>query len=163
MGTYATTTALSTTMVGVNFNTATSLIAAKMITQAEQKINSYLSRRYDLSSSTFQTTTSIPPQITTLCERLAEGYMWKSISRGSKESITRGKELVEECLKELQMISDCKVDLLNTAGSAISELSTGAYRVLSNTTNYATTFDEDDELSWAVSSEKLEDISDGRE
>jgi hypothetical protein len=163
MGTYATTTALDTIMIGVNFDTATSSLATKMITHAENEINKYLSKRYDISGATFQTAASIPPLVTSLCERLSEGYMWKAISRGSKESLARGKDLIDDVTSNLKLISDYKLDLLNTAGSALDDMSNTAYRVLCNTTSYTNTFDEDDELSWSTDPDKLEDIADGRD
>lgn len=163
MGTYCTTTSLDTIMIGVNFDTATTALATKMITHAENEVNKYLSKRYDISGSTFQTTTSIPPLVTSLTERLAEGYTWKAISRGSKESLTRGKDLIKDVIENLKMIADYKLDLLDTSGSVLVDMSNTAYRVLCNTTNYTNTFNEDSELSWAIDSDKLDDISSERD
>jgi hypothetical protein len=163
MGLYATTTSLDTIMIGLNFDTATTALATKMITHAENEINKYLSKRYDLSSSQFQTSTSIPPLITSLCERLSEGYIWKSNSRGGKESLARGKELVTEVIENLMLISSYKLDLLDSSGSVISDMSNTAFRVLCNTTGYTNTFDEGSELGWVVDPDKLDDIADGRE
>jgi hypothetical protein len=163
MGTYATTTALDIVMIGVNFDTATSALATKVITQAENKINQFLSKRYDLSSSTFQTSTSIPPQVTTLCEQLAEGYMWQKNSRSGKESIQRGKDLVEEALKDLKAIAEYKANILDTTGAIIPDASTSNQKVLCNTSDYTNTFNEDDELSWAIDADKLEDIYNDRD
>ena len=157
---YATTTSLAINMIGVTFDTATTALASKKITDAENEINKYLSKRYDITS--FQTTTSVPPLVTTLCEKLAEGYIWRSNSRGGKESLARGKELIKEALDNLVLISTYKLDLVNTAGAAIADMSNTAYRVLSSTTNYVNTFNEDDELNWRVDPNKLEDIDSQR-
>ena len=54
---------------------------------AEAEVNKYLSKRYDLSSATFKTSGAIPPIVTMLTERMAEGYLWRWVSRGGKESI----------------------------------------------------------------------------
>lgn len=161
MGTYATTTSLEVLMVGTTFDTATTSLCTKLITHSENEINKYLSKRYDISS--FNTSTSIPPLVTSLCETLAEGYMYQRMARGGKESISRGKELIKQAIDNLQLIADYKLDLVNSSGSVISDLSQTAYRVLSNTTNYANTFNEDDELNWKVSQNKLDDISTERD
>lgn len=163
MGQYATTTTLDLVMVGINFSaTDMPTLAAKAIEQAEAEVNKYLSKRYDLSSNTFQTSTSIPPLVKQMTERLAEGYLWQWMSRGSKESLTRGKELIDEVKGNLGLIASRQADLLNTTGSIISDLSTASYRIQCTTSNYTDTFAEDDELNWAVDSDKLDDIATNR-
>lgn len=149
-------------MLGVTFDTATTALCVKKILDAENEIDKYLSRRYDISSVTFQTSTSIPPLVTTLAEKLAEGYMWRSNSRGGKESLARGRELIKEATDNLLLLSDYKLALLNTAGGMVAEKTNTSYQVLCNTTNYVPTFDEGDELGWATDPDKLDDIADSR-
>lgn len=151
-------------MPRVDFNSLTVDLCNKLIGQAEAEINKYLSRRYDLSSSIFQTTTSIPPIVTSMCERLTEGYMWKALSNGgaSKESLARGESLVKEVLDNLKLIAEYKADIISGGGSVIQDMSNTAYRVLSSTSGYQDTFAEDDELNWAVDPDKLDDISTNR-
>ncbi len=164
MGTYATTTALATLMVGSDFsNSATSALATKCITHAETEINKYLSRRYDLSSSYFQTSTAVPPIVTTWCEQLAMGYMYRQLSRGGKDAIKRGEELIKEVKSNLLDVAEFKLHVTDSAGSMLpDDTSNSSYRVLCNTIDYSNTFNEDDELDWAVDSDKLDDISSGR-
>jgi hypothetical protein len=150
-------------MVGLNFDTATTALASKMITHAENEINKYLSKRYDLSAATFQTSSSIPPLVTSLCERLAEGYVWRQNSRGGKESLARAKELIKEVTDNLNLIATYKLDLVDTSGSVLDDMSNTAFRVLCNTTQYSNTMNEDDELSWEIDSDKLDDIATGRD
>lgn len=88
--------------------------------------------------------------------------MWKAISRGSKESLTRGNDLIKDVLENLKLIADYKLDLLDANASPITDMSNTAFRVLCNTTTYVNTFNEDSELSWAIDSDKLDDISDER-
>ena len=149
-------------MIGINFDAATTSLASAMIDDAEAEVNKYLSRRYDLSSATFQTSTSVPPIVRALTTTLAEGYMWERLSRGSKESLSRGKNLVDQVLKNLGQIASYKVDLVNTTGSLITDMSNTAFRVLSSTTDYSTTFNEDEETDWEVDPDKLDDISSER-
>lgn len=148
-------------MVGTDFDTATTSLATKLITHSENEINKWISKRYDLTQ--FNTSTSIPPLLTSLSETLSEGYMYQRMSRGSKEWMARGKELIDQATSNLKLISEYKLDLVNTAGSIITDMSNTAFRCLSSTDSYTTTFDEDSELSWAVDQDKLDDISSGRD
>lgn len=161
MGTYATTTSLQTLMVGTTFDTATTSLATKLITHAENEINKYISKRYDVSS--FSTSTAVPPLLTSLCETLSEGYMYQRMSRGGKESLSRAKNLIDQAVENLQMIAEYKLDLVNTSGGVVTDMSQTAYRVLSNTTGYANTFNEDDPLNWEISDAKLDDIESERD
>ena len=150
-------------MIGLNFDTVTTSLASEMITDAEAEVNKWIGRRYDLSGATFQTSTSTPPIIRMLTTQLAEGYMWRSMSRGSKESITRGDGLIKGVLENLKQIADYRADLFNTLGGLINDMSNTAYRVLSNTKDYSNTFNEDDAENWTVDEDKLSDISDERD
>jgi len=160
---YSTTTVLDVNMVGVDFDTATAALGSNMIVEAQNEINKWVSKRYPISS--YVTTTAYatnPPVLLSWCDRLAEGYMWIRLSRGSKESIARGKEMIKDVKECLQALANNKVDLVSSSGSAITEL-TNPDNVLSNTEDYAATFDEDDPLNWGVDSDKLNDISTGRD
>jgi translation initiation factor 2B subunit (eIF-2B alpha/beta/delta family) len=159
VGTYATSTALQTVMVGVTFNTATSSLVSKAMDHAESEVNKYLSKRFDLSTDTFQTAASIPPLVRTLTERIAEGYSWQWLSRGQKDLIERGKDLVKVAQENLKLIAEGDADLYATSGSIITEMSNSAYSVRCTTTNYAPTFDEGPETSWVPDPDKLDDIS----
>lgn len=158
MATYATTSSLQTIMIGTSFDSATTSLCSKMLTHAENEINKYISKRYDIS--VFNTTTSIPPILTSLCETLTEGYMYQRMNRGDASG--RGKELIDQAITNLMLIADYKLDLINSTGSVIDEMSAGGYQILSTSDGYSTTFDEDNELNWEVSPTKLDDISSGR-
>lgn len=164
MGLYCTSTSIQTLMVGVDFDSLTTALCTKLIGQSEAEINKYLSRRYDLSSNVFQTTTSIPPIVTMLSEKLTTGYMWQALSRGgaSKEALARGKELVKEVMDNLKLLSEYKGDIVGSDGSVVDDMSNTAYRVLSSTSGYTDTFAEDSELNWEVDPDKLDDISTNR-
>lgn len=140
-------------------------MATKCITDAENEVRKKLSRRYDMASSYFGLTTSAtttPPIVTSITEQWAEGLMWIRNSRGQKESIARGEKLMKIAGSNLDDICAGLLDLVDTAGSLIPERS-GRTSVLCNTTDYSPTFNEDGELDWEVSSEKLDDISDERD
>lgn len=158
MGTYCTTTSLETLAIGTTFDSVTTALATKCITQAESEINKYLSKRYSISGLT----SSVPPVVTTWCEWLSLGYMYMNNSRGGKESRERGKEFRDMALENLKLVSAYKSDLLDSSGAVIADISTTAYRALSNTDTYVDTFAEDDELNWRVDPNKISDIEDDR-
>ena len=161
MGTYATTTALDTIMVGVSFDAATTSLGGLCIQWAEDEVNKYLSKRYDISQDTFQTATSVPPLVRSLTEKLATAYLYRNISRGQQHREI-ANEYKEDALKNLELISDNKLHLLNTAGSLISDKAKTSFRIQSNTDTYVDTFAEDTSTTWAVDSDKLTDISSDR-
>lgn len=149
-------------MVGTEFDTATSALASKLITHSENEINKWLSKRYDVTVF-MATSTAVPPLVTSLAETLSEGYIYQRMSRGGKEADQRGKILISQVLENLKMISEYKLDLTNSTGSVIQDMSQTAYRVMSSTSGYSETFNEDDPLNWKVDQDKLDDIEDERE
>ena len=148
-------------MIGTDFDTATTSLATKCITHAENEVNKYISKRYDIT--TFNTSTSTPPLITSLTETLSEGYMYQRMSRGGKEWRDRGKELINQVLDNLKEIANYKLDLVNSSGSVIADMSNTSYRCLSSTDTYSTTFNEDSELNWSIDQDKLDDIESERD
>lgn len=163
MGTYCTTTSLETVMIGTVFDTATTAMASKMIDNAENEVDKYISKRYDISASTFQTSTGVPPLLTSLAETLAEGYIRQRNARGGKEQMAFAKQLIDQAIDNLKLIADYKLDLVATNGSVIPDMSNTAYKVHSTTDQYSSTFNEDSELKWKVDPDKLADISDERD
>jgi hypothetical protein len=162
MGIYATTTSLQTLMIGTTFDTVTSALCSRLITHSENEINKYISKRYDVGS--FNTTsTAVPPLITSLCETLTEGYMYQRMSRGGKDGMARGKVYIDQVKENLKLLSEYKLDLIDSSGDVVTDMSQTSYRVLSNTTDYTNTFNEDDELNWKVDQNKLDDIADERD
>jgi hypothetical protein len=147
-------------MIGTTFDTLTTALSSKLITHSENEINKYLSKRYDVSL--WNTSTSIPPLVTSLCETLTEGYMYQRMSRGGKEAMSRGDILIKQAIENLTLLANYKMDLLTPTGSVLGDMSNTAYKVLSNTSDYSSTFGEDDELNWKVDSNKLQDIYDSR-
>ncbi len=150
-------------MVGVTFDNKTISLSKNCIKEAENEINKWVSKRYNITS--YLTTTaysSLPPLLQTWNDRLAEGYMWVRLSRGSKESISRGKELIKDVKDCLMALADNEIDLFDSSGSIVSELE-NPQQVLSNTEDYHTTFDEDDPLNWSIDKDKVDDIISDRD
>lgn len=161
MGRYATTTALQIIMVGQTFDTATTYLATKCIDDAEAEINKFISGRYDVAS--FQTSTSVPPLITSLAERYAEGGLWMRQARGRKEPYAMGASIKKDVLDELDRLRTYKISLVDIDGTLVGERTDGKRQILSNTDTYVDTFAEDNPLSWSVDNNKLEDIADDRD
>src|SRR3990167_3729754 len=163
MGAYATTTAVQTKLIGMNFDAVTTSLAALCILDAERAIDGVLIRRYDIAA--FHTTTAVPPLCSSMAENLAVGFVLKHSSRGGKESEARAKALIDSVVGEdgqLEQISKYKVSLFETSFARIADKSLTASRVMSDSDQYTKTFDEDDPKDWAIDTEKLDDISDGR-
>lgn len=157
MGTYCTTTSLQILMIGTVFDSLTTSLANKLITHSENEINKYLSKRYDIGSF-IDTSTSVPPIVTSICETLAEGYMHQRMSRGGKESMARGKSLIDQAIANLTLISEFKADLFDSNGDIIADSENTPFKIQSSTVNYANTFNEDDQINWEVDQTKLDDI-----
>lgn len=160
MGTFATTTSLQTLLPGVSFDTLTTSLCSMCITWAESLVRTSLARRYDMSSSPFNTSTSIPTHITSITEKIAMGYYFKNSSRGSKESLSRGQALIDEGKSELKDIATYKTNLLDNSYSPVSNRFRAVY---CSASSYNTTFNEDDPLHWRPDSNKLSDIADDRD
>lgn len=157
MGTYATTTSFSTILVGTTLDSATTSVISKCITWAENEINKKLAKRYNIAS--FQT--SVPPQVTSMCEMLSTGYFYENNSRGGKESLARAKALIDRVMENLKDLAEGKLELVDSSGAIVTARGT-AKGVLSSTSDYDSTFAEDDPLEWAIDADKLDDISSNR-
>lgn len=147
-------------MIGTTFDTSTTTLMGKMITHAENEVNKYISKRYDVSNFT---TTSIPPLLTSITETLSEGYYFLRNSRGGgKDSVAYGNLLIKEAKENLLLLANRKLDLLDLNNDPVAEFADASFKVKSSTTNYSSTFDEDDELKWKIDQDKLDDIDSGR-
>lgn len=149
-------------MIGTKFDSVTTALADKMLTRAENEINKYLSKRYDIGAF-YTATASIPPLLTSLTDDLAAGYMHFHNSRGGKESMERGKSLIKDVQENLKLIADYKADLINVSGDSLSDKDGSGYKIQSTTQDYSNTFNEDDQINWAIDSGKLDDIDSERD
>lgn len=158
---YTTQGALEVLMTGVDFSGYTGLSSA-VISRAEARLNSVLARRYDMSQAYFQTTTATPPQVREWATQLASGYAWKEISRGGagKECLARGNSIIKDVMDDLALLSKGELEILDTSGALVAEMSVGVGQVLCNTSTYFTTFDEGRETGWRVDPDKLDDLAD---
>lgn len=153
-------------MVGVTFDSATTALATSCITQAENEVRKYLSKRFDLSTGTvfdLTSTASTPPIVETLTEMYSQGLIYFYQSRGGKESISRGEKLMKMVTDNLEKIAEYELDIVGATGAIIDDKEETGFRVLTNTDGYTETFAEDDPLNWAVDTDKLSDIESDRD
>ena len=162
MGAFATTTSLAVKMVGTVFDTATLALASACIYDAENELKKHLCKRYDFSAAPFLTTTTLPPMMTTLAERLAIGYMYENMARGSTEGYARADRYIKGAMDNVQSMLNGDAQLTDSSGSLVTEID-GDWAIKSATDLYPNTFNEDDPKNWAVSITKLEDIADERD
>lgn len=149
--------AMFTRMVGTpSTDTATVALAGQCLTDAENEIKKRLAKRYDFTAAPFDTTTTYPPQYTSLVELLAIGYMYENMARGSKDSYARADRYIKKVSDNINDLLEGNAQLLDTSGNPVSEID-GEWTVYT-TTNYPNTFNEDDPENWKVSSDKLDDI-----
>lgn len=159
MGKYVTTTAMEVLLITLTFDTKTSALVTRLIDHAENEVEKHMAKRYDISSFL----PDPPPLVETLTETLTEGYVWIRTARGGKEALAQGKILIDGAMENLKAIVDGDVNLVDSDGDLWPEgenLVDG--RVLSNTEDYAPTFNEDDPLLWKVDDDKLDDIDSER-
>jgi phage gp36-like protein len=140
-------------------DSTTSDLVDDSIIDAQNEINKYLGDRYDVTS--WDTLTSTPPMVSTLCKWLAAGYAIEACGRGGKESIARAKVLIDRAVSNLKSISSGELALVNSLGVEIVKTNDPA-ECLSTTEDYANTFGEDKALRWKVSKTKLDDLSSER-
>jgi len=160
VGTYYTTTALATYLIGANTaDTATANVMADSIDSAESEIAKYLSKRYSVGDWT--TAALAPPIVKTWAQWLSAGFYYEVVGRGSKESFKRSDRLINRAVDNLKLVNSGELDILDTSGSSITEDSS-PYEVYSNTDDYSPTFNEDTNTAWKVDSTKLEDIASSR-
>lgn len=162
MGTFATTSSLAVKMVGTVFDTATTALASACIYDAENELKKRLCKRYDFTAAPFNTTTSIPPILTSLTETLAIGYMYENMARGSKEGYVRADRYIERVMENVDALLEGEAQLTDSSGNLVSEID-GDWRVRINTSDYSPTFNEDDPSNWRPDQDKLDAIEDERD
>lgn len=151
-------------MVDTNLsvNTATANLAQACIDDAIAKVKEKLARRYDVSSSYFNTTSAAAPALVTISRWLATSYCYSHLARGGKDAFARGNHFEKKAMDNLTQLQERKADLVDQDGAVIAERS-DSFQVLSNTQDYSETFNEDNPLKWRPDQDKLDDIADERD
>jgi hypothetical protein len=135
-------------------------LSSDCITDAENEIRKRLSKAYDVSG--WSTYAATPPAVQTICKWLALGYLYEATARGSKEGYARADRYLKKAYSNIDDLLKGNAELVDSSGDVI-EISDDAMPILSNTTDYAQTFNVDNQLNWEVDPDKLDDIDDGRD
>lgn len=141
-----------------NTSTVTNVIT-RHITRADALIDSKISKRYSVPIS------PTPPLLGSLSEDISVYYTYRSFYTSDNSNRTEYfAELRDHAIATLDEIREGKIDIVNTAGSLITERdeesTTG---ILDSTTkDYQPFFDVDDELDWKFDADRLDDVADKR-
>lgn len=161
MGTYATVTTILTNYPALPQTSTTSRyqetlnILSNSIDHAEADINASIAKRYSVPF----TAGSVPPLITQLTGDLAAYYTFRAkYMRDSHNVSDWVKELKDEVDEKIKMIVDGDLDLVDTAGSLITERTENT-KIVSNTMNYQPFFDVDSATSWRTAPDRLDAIN----
>lgn len=142
--------------------TATAAIISAQIDRADALINAKLARRYSVP---FATT---PPLIISISEDITKYYSYRQLyAQDNQNTARRMEELLRPELDNafdlLRQIRDGELDLVNTAGSLISENTALVDDQIESTNeDYYSIFDVDDPLDWSIASSRLDNIASGR-
>ena len=167
MGKYATTTSFTNLLPfflasnSASDTTGVGIISAH-IDRAEAVVNSYLVARYDVRSWT-QTSASganVPPMVRTVAEDLTSYYSIRGAHVKDGEISNKSLPDYKEIMGTLKMMADGKMALADTNGSLVATRSASMF--LSNTKDFAPTFDLDDPEKWKVDQDRLSEIDGDR-
>jgi hypothetical protein len=160
----ATYTSIQYRLINTDFtNTNTAALFTEAALAADDDIRGHLAKRYDVSSSYFQTSTSAPPLLRKVGQDLTIGYIIEGLSRGSKEDQARSDRYLKRGFSLLEKIANFEMEIFDTAGSLIPGSTTNYAGVKENSSGYHNTFNEDAPTSWAIDQNKLDDIEDERD
>ena len=160
---YASTTAilirlpvLPDTTTSEGYSQTVSLITGH-VTRADGLINSYLARRYSVPFS------PVPPVVRLICEDLTSFFVYRSEFMQDNQNRSEYLDLYDSALEWLTMLKNGDLELVDSLGSLISELSsTSQAFVDANTKDWAPFFDVDSITSWKHDADRLTDIEDNR-
>ena len=156
---YSSSTSILLILPGLANTTTVTGVISRHIARADALIDSKICKRYATPIS------PTPPLLGSISEDICCYYTYRSFYTSDNSNRTEYfAELCQKAYETLDEIRDGKIDLVNTAGSIISEVSAEATSgILDSTTkDYQPFFDVDDELSWKFDDELLDDVADKR-
>lgn len=157
-------TSIQYRMLGTDFtNSNSAALFSEAATAADDDIRGKLAKRFDISSTYFQTSTSAPPLLRKVGQDLVIAYMIEGLSRGSDNDHKRADKYYKRAMSVLDELANYTMNLYDTSGSLIAASTTNRAGVKSNTSDYYNTFNEDAIENWKVDPDKLDDISDERD
>ena len=140
--------------------TATLALINLNITRSDNLINSKVAVRYDVSSWTV----TVPPMVQSLSEDIATYYTMRASFAGDSTAVNEWADRYKEAIAMLDQIRDGDMDLVDSTGNLLDEVSDADPGSVSSTTmDYAPTFGEDDDLSMVIDTDKLDALDDDRD
>lgn len=165
MPSYNTYTAILTKLPGLPQTTTatgytdTVAIISHHLNSAWGIVNGKCARRYSVPFTAGQ----IPPMIMEIEEDICAYRVMRSLfSRDGQNKNDWTKEHYDEAIKLLDQIQKSEMDLVNTAGSILGEVSESD-KLGSTMQDYAPIFNVDSELDWGVDSDLLDEIAEDKE
>ena len=156
---YASSTSILLVLPGLANTTSVTGVIDRHIVRADALINAKISKRYSTPIS------PTPPLLASLSEDITCYYTYRSFYTSDNSNRTEYfAELCEKAFETIDEIRDGKIDLVNTAGSLIGEVSSESTSGILDSTNkdYQPFFDVDDELSWEFDADLLDDVAGNR-
>jgi len=139
--------------------TNTTALIDQHIARADNIINSKIATRYDVSSFT----TSVPPLLKTLSEDITSFFTYRSEFSSDNQNSNEWTDKFNEAKTMLDELRDGDMDLVDSGGNIIDEITTSTIdRIESTTEDYQSFFDEDKSTNWKVDEDKITDIEDNR-
>jgi len=139
--------------------TNTTALISQHIDRADNIINSKIATRYDVSSFT----TSVPPLLKTISEDITSFFTYRSEFSSDNQNFSEWTDKFKEAMALLDELRKGDLDLVDSGGNIIDEVTTSSVdRIESTTQNYQPFFDEDDSINWKVDGDKITDIEDNR-
>jgi len=139
--------------------TITTNLITQHLTRAYNLINTKLSKKY---AAPF-TTTNIPPMCTSLEEDIASYYTMRSLyTRDAQNDASFIVEHYDRAITILDELSECKLDLLDANGAQVGFRVSSADK-FQTTTDFPPVFELDSVTSWAVSTDRLDDVETERD
>jgi len=161
---YSSLTAIQTVLPGLPQTTTasgyseTSLVVGRHITRADSLINGKISKRYSVPID------PTPPLLANLSEDITAYYTYRSFySQDNLNRLEYFEDLLKLAMDTLEQIREGDIDLVDTAGSLIEEITEKEGGIVdSNMKDYQPLFDIDDSFDWDFDSELKSEVEDAR-
>jgi phage gp36-like protein len=147
---------------GIGTNVIGTYATSQAMAWADSIIDLKLSKRYSVPFGT----ATLPPAIKSISTTLSAWKSLRSIYSGEiPSSLATVKEEYDRAMSFLDEIRNGDMDLPSgtVAGGGNVTESGESTKFWSSTMNYTPIFDVDDELNWAVDTDRISDIADARE
>ena len=162
---YSTSTTITLLLPGLPQTTSaaghstTIAVIEQHIARADNVINGKIALRYNVSSFS----TLVPPLLKTISEDITSYYSYRSFFSSDNQNFNEWTDKYKQAMELLEDLREGDMDLVDSSGDIITEVTTSAVdKIESTTQDYQPFFDEDEVTDWNVDSDKLDNIRDDR-